>query len=60
MTPIPVLVTIPEIVTRGDRYRRRFRFALGAVGAVFGLAAVIGGSYLLVTTNSQFAALLLR
>jgi polysaccharide chain length determinant protein (PEP-CTERM system associated) len=60
MTPIPVLVSIPEIVTRGDRNRQRFRFALGTVGAVLGLAAIIGASYLLVTTNSQFAALLLR
>lgn len=43
-TSIPVLVSIPRIITRADTRRRRVRFVLGAVAAGAGAAAVVAGS----------------
>jgi capsular polysaccharide biosynthesis protein len=42
---LPVLVTIPEITTRADRTRRRWRWRLAASAGVVGLFLVIGIAY---------------
>jgi protein tyrosine kinase modulator len=44
-TIIPVLVSVPRIVTEADRRRQQRRFRLAAVGAMVGLVLVVGGSY---------------
>jgi peptidoglycan/LPS O-acetylase OafA/YrhL len=45
-TRVPVLVSIPRIVTEADASRRRWRFRLAAAVAMLGLALIIGASYL--------------
>ena len=42
---LPVLVTIPEIKTRSDRTRRRWRARLAAGAGVVGLFLVVGLAY---------------
>lgn len=42
---LPVLVTIPEITTRADRTRRRWRWRLAASAGVVGLVLIIGVAY---------------
>jgi uncharacterized protein involved in exopolysaccharide biosynthesis len=42
---LPVLVTIPEITTRADRTRRRWRLRLAAGAGVIGLLLVVGIAY---------------
>jgi len=42
---LPVLVTIPEITTRADRTRRRWRWRLAAGAGVVGLFLIIGMAY---------------
>ena len=42
---LPVLVTIPEITTRADRTRRRWRLRLAASAGVVGLFLIIGIAY---------------
>jgi len=42
---LPVLVTIPEITTRADRTRRRWRLRLAACASVVGLVLIEGVAY---------------
>jgi hypothetical protein len=42
---LPVLATIPEITTRDDRTRRRWRARLAACAGVAGLALIVGVAY---------------
>jgi protein tyrosine kinase modulator len=42
---LPVLVTIPEIATRADRARRRWRMRLAACAGVVGLFLIVGIAY---------------
>jgi len=42
---LPVLVTIPEITTRADRTRRRWRMRLAAFAGVVGLVLIVGVAY---------------
>lgn len=42
---LPVLVTIPEITTRADRTRRRWRWRLAASAGVVGLFLIVGIAY---------------
>jgi len=42
---LPVLVTIPEITTRADRTRRRWRLRLAASAGVIGLLLIVGIAY---------------
>lgn len=46
-TTVPVLGSIPPIVTEADARLRRRRFCLAALGAVLGVALLAGGSYYL-------------
>ena len=59
-SPLPVLVSIPQIITAADVRRRRWRFGLVAVSAVFGLVVIVGSSYILAHGNEQLVALLAR
>jgi polysaccharide chain length determinant protein (PEP-CTERM system associated) len=42
---LPVLVTIPEITTRADRTRRRWRMRLAACAGVVGVFLIVGIAY---------------
>ena len=56
---VPVLVSIPRIVTAADRRRRRWlRCLAGATGAV-GLVAIVAGGYFAAHGNEHLVALLL-
>src|SRR5262249_61882292 len=44
-SPVRVLVSIPRIVSAGDRRRECWRFGLTVVPAVLGLMLIVGGSY---------------
>ena len=59
-TTVPVLVSIPRIVTEDDARRARRRFRLAAVGALFSLALLAGASYFLAHGNEPLAQLLSR
>lgn len=43
---VPVLVSIPRIVTDADANRMRWRFRLGTTAAMVGLMLIVGSSYL--------------
>jgi uncharacterized protein involved in exopolysaccharide biosynthesis len=53
VTSIPVIVSIPRIVTAADTRRRRWRIRLAAAGAVCGLVALVGASYFAALGNEQ-------
>ena len=57
-TRVPVLASIPCIVTAGDTRRHARRLRLAAAATVVGLALVAGGSFWLVHGNEQLAAFL--
>ena len=59
-SPVRVLVSIPRIVTAGDRRRECWRFGLTVVPAVLGLMLIVGGSYWMAHGNEQLLRLLLR
>jgi polysaccharide chain length determinant protein (PEP-CTERM system associated) len=53
-TTVPVLASIPRIVTKADARRGRWRFHLGAAVVVLGLALIIGASYLVAQGHAPF------
>jgi len=57
---VPVLVSIPRIVTEADRKRQQRRFRLAAAGAVLGLILLAGGSYFIGHGNEQLVQILAR
>ncbi|TMK80573.1 MAG: hypothetical protein E6G47_06590 [Actinobacteria bacterium] len=57
---VPVLVSIPRIVTEADRRRRQRRFRLAAAGAMLGLILIAGGSYFIGHGNEQLVQFLAR
>jgi hypothetical protein len=57
---VPVLVSIPRIMTRADLRRRRWRMRLGAGAAVIGLVAVVGLAYFAANGNEHLVSLLGR
>lgn len=57
-TIVPVLVSVPKIVTDADRQRGRRRFRLAAAGAVLGLIVIAGGSYLIAHGNEQLVQMI--
>ncbi len=59
-TTVPVLVSIPRIVTEGDARRHRWRFRLAAVGVLVGLVVVGGSAYLFGHGNERLAQILSR
>jgi protein tyrosine kinase modulator len=59
-TTVPVLVTIPRIVTEADTRRSRWRFRFAAIGVGVGLVVLAGSAFLLAHGNEQLAQLLSR
>jgi polysaccharide chain length determinant protein (PEP-CTERM system associated) len=57
-TIVPVLVSVPKIVTDVDRQRGQRRFRLAAAGAVLGLIVIAGGSYLIAHGNEQLVQMI--
>jgi succinoglycan biosynthesis transport protein ExoP len=59
-TIVPVLVSIPRIITEADARRSRWRFRLAAAGVVVGLILVAGSAFFVAHGNEQLAQLLSR
>lgn len=57
---VPVLVSIPRIVTATDLRRQRWRMRLVATGAFIALVMVVGLSYFVASGNEQLIFLLTR
>jgi succinoglycan biosynthesis transport protein ExoP len=57
---VPVLVSIPRIVTEADRQRRQRQFRLAAAGAMLGLVLIAGASYLIAHGNEELVQMLAR
>ena len=57
-TGIPVLASIPPIVTEADTRRRRREFGLAALAAMVGVAIVVGATSYLARSNEVLASLL--
>jgi len=55
---VPVLVSIPKIVTDTDRRRQQRRFRLAAAGAMLGLVLIAGVSYFVGRGNEQLVQML--
>jgi polysaccharide chain length determinant protein (PEP-CTERM system associated) len=55
---VPVLVSIPRILTETDRKRRQRRFRLAAAGAMLGLVVLAGASYFIGHGNEQLVQML--
>src|SRR3989442_10401560 len=54
----PVLVSIPRIVTRTDRRRRRWHMRLAASAPFMGLAVIVGIAYFAANGNERLVSLL--
>jgi hypothetical protein len=57
---VPVLVSVPRIVTDADRLRQQERFRLAAAGALLGLVLIAGASYFIGHGNEQLVQMLTR
>ncbi len=57
---IPLLVSIPRILTDHDVRRQRWRFRFLATGVVLSVLVVAGSSYFFAHGNEQLAQLLSR
>ena len=55
---VPVLVSIPKIVTDADRQRQQQRFRLAAAGTMLGLVLIAGASYFIGHGNEQLVQML--
>ena len=59
-SPVPVLVSIPLIVTHTDRRRMRWHMRFGATAAFVGLVAIVGLAYFAANGNEQLVSLMVR
>jgi hypothetical protein len=59
-SPVPVLVSIPLIVTYTDRRRMRWHMRFGATAAFVGLVAIVGLAYFAANGNEQLVSLMVR
>ncbi|HKY31394.1 MAG TPA: GNVR domain-containing protein [Candidatus Polarisedimenticolia bacterium] len=59
-TRVPVLLSIPRIVTRGDAARRRLRWGLGMVAAIMAVVVLAAGSWTFTRNNDDLVRLLSR
>jgi len=59
-SPVPVLASIPRIVTPRDRRRTRWRTRLGAGATLIGLVLIVGLAYFVAHGNQQLVFLLTR
>jgi hypothetical protein len=56
-TQVPVLVSLPRIVTRADIRRRRWWFRLATLSTVLSLGLIVGFSYVAIKKPAQLATL---
>jgi polysaccharide chain length determinant protein (PEP-CTERM system associated) len=56
-TPVPVLVSLPRIVTRAEARRRRWRFGLAGFSAVLILVLIVVTSYAVIKMPAQLVDL---
>jgi len=56
-SPVPVLVSLPQLVTRAATRRRQWRFGLTAISAILGLGLIVGTSYVAIKGQAQLARL---
>ena len=59
-TSLPVLVSIPRIVTDADAARQRTRFRLATMATSIGLVVLVAASYFLAHGNEQLVGLLVK
>ncbi|PYM96553.1 MAG: hypothetical protein DME04_01550 [Candidatus Rokuibacteriota bacterium] len=59
-TQVPVLVSIPRTVTPADLVRRRLRFGLGALVALFALGLLVAAAHHFAAGNEQLVRILWR
>jgi succinoglycan biosynthesis transport protein ExoP len=59
-SPVPVLVSIPRIITHTDLRRTRWRMRLAASGAFVSLVVIAGLAYFVANGNEQLVSLLAR
>lgn len=59
-TRVPVLVSIPRIVTASDAWWRQWRFYLTTVSVVLSLAVIVGASYYVASGNDRLVTMLTR
>jgi polysaccharide chain length determinant protein (PEP-CTERM system associated) len=59
-TNVPVLVSVPRIVTEADRKRQQQRFRLAAAGAMLGLIVIAAGSIFIGHGNEQLVQILAK
>ena len=59
-TTVPVLVSIPRILTQADSGRARWRFRFATVGVLVCLVVVAGSCYFFAYGNEQLSQLLSR
>jgi len=55
---VPVLVSIPQIVTPGDRRRKTLRFSVATVSVLVGLVIIVGSSYYVAAGNERLVQML--
>ena len=60
MTTLPILATVPPIVTAGDRARGAARFGIAAVGVVAAMAAAVGSASVIAGGNEDLVRMLSR
>ncbi|PYM36074.1 MAG: hypothetical protein DME15_04940 [Candidatus Rokuibacteriota bacterium] len=59
-TAVPVLVSIPRMITASDARRQRHRRKVNTMAAALGLLLMIGASAYIAHGNEQLAAILAR
>jgi len=57
---VPVLVSIPRIVTQADLRRARWRMRLAASASFIGLVMIVGIAYVVANGNERLVSLLAR
>ena len=57
---VPVLISIPRIVTPGDRRRTRLRAQLAACAAIVGLMVIVSGAYFVAHGSDRVVSFLTR
>jgi protein tyrosine kinase modulator len=58
--PVPVLVSIPRVITAWDARRHRQRVALAGISVTLGLVLIVGASAYIAYGNEQLTAMLAR